>query len=73
MLVTNGHVDASSSGKNVEHDGDVFNDWDKSTPNSDLFVEISKLLIFSKQKYHFHSFLRVHFLLRRSIVYIFCS
>lgn len=66
MLITNGHVDASSSGKNVEHDGDVFNDWDKSTPKSDLFVEISKLLIISKQKNHFYS------LLRRSIVCIFC-
>lgn len=41
----NGHVEASSSGKNVEHDGDVFSDC---TPNKGvLFVGISRLFIFS--------------------------
>lgn len=45
LFGNNGHVDASSSGKNVEQDGDVFSDWTKSTPNRALPVDISKLLI----------------------------
>lgn len=40
-----GHVDASSSAKNVDIDGDVFNDCGKFTPSNDWFADISKLFI----------------------------